>query len=150
MRGWNQMNPLLAFPYKNMIKIVELVSQEEVTAAPIQRATGMCHFDSTEVSDMLSYLTTFGRVKKIEEGWIIEKTELKAKYGSFRKNYLKDAEDILKTLTDTPKSTEEIANEADKDIKMVELYLPFLEEITKYGLISRVQGKFRASWQLVS
>ncbi|MFX0063325.1 MAG: hypothetical protein ACFFC7_14205 [Candidatus Hermodarchaeota archaeon] len=144
------MNPLLAFPYKNMLKIVELVSQEEVTAAPIQRATGMCHFDSTEVSDMLSYLTTFGRVKKIEEGWIIEKTELKAKYGSFRKNYLKDAEDILKTLSDTPKSSEEIASEADKDIKMVELYLPFLEEITKYGLISRVQGKFKASWHLAS
>ncbi|MFX0095894.1 MAG: hypothetical protein ACFFBD_29415 [Candidatus Hodarchaeota archaeon] len=144
------MNPLIAFPYKNMKKIIELISQGEISVSPIQKATGMCSLDSTEVSDMLCHLTSFGQVKKIEGKWIIEKTEYKGEYGRFRKRFLKDAIGILEGLSAVPRSIGEIANDIDKPHEIIELYLPFLEEITKLGSISRVAKKFRAAWYVLS
>ena len=135
------MNPLTKFPYKNMQVIAELLSKGKASVSDIQFESGHCYFDSTEITDMLSYLTTFGKVKSTDSGWIREPTGQQGKYGNFREHYLNDARDILESTTDEPKTVKQIAEETKKTSEAVELYLPFLEKITKYGVISRTKGR---------
>jgi hypothetical protein len=124
-----------------MQMIAELLSKGKASVSDIQFESGYCYFDSTEVTDMLSYLTTFGKVKSTDKGWIREDTEQKAKYGTFRVHYLNDARDILESTTKEPKTVEQIVEETKKTSEAVELYLSFLEKITKYGVFSRTKGR---------
>ena len=140
------MNPLLAFPFKNMSIIVDLVEQGEAGIIEIRSNTGMCSFDSKEVSDMLAYLTGFGRVEARGEGWIIQKAGEEAVYERFRKAFLKDAVAILSQLSDEEKSVEQLSEETSLSADRVDLYLPFLAEITRLGVISRCSTEYPMTW----
>ena len=98
---------------------------------------------------MLSYLTSFGRVKRTENGWVLEKNHFKNKYDKFRQDYLKDTEEILKGLSDIPKSVKEIASEINKPMKTVESLLTFLEDVTSQGIVTQVSEKFPPAWELL-
>ena len=101
------MNPLKAFPFKNMPLIVDLIKEGEVGVRHIAAVTGMCSFDSTEVSDMLVFLTAFGRVEHTEDGWLIHPENEEAEYDRFRQRYLKTPEAILKKLSTKAKTVDE-------------------------------------------
>ena len=143
------MNPLTAFPFRDMRVIAEMVSKEKIPVMSIQRATGMCYFDSTEASDMLAYLSTYGQVQETEEGWKRISTNKKAKYDRIRKKFLEDAEAILNGLTETPKTVEQISEEIKKSKETIELYLPFLRDITQFGVITRGPEQYQRTWHLV-
>ncbi|MFX1318789.1 MAG: hypothetical protein ACFE9D_03400 [Promethearchaeota archaeon] len=140
------MNPLEAFPFKNMRTIVDLVEEGEVDVSAIRSATGMCSFDSTEVLDMLTYLTSFGRVEAEEGGWLLQKTEEEAAYERFRKSFLEAAVAILSKLTEKAKSVEQLSKETGLKLETVEVYLPFLADITRLGVISRCSNEYPLTW----
>ncbi len=140
------MNPLQVFPFKNMPKMVDLIAEGEVGVGAVRSATGMCGFDSTEVSDMLAYLTSFGRVETKENGWIILRAEEEAVYGRFRKAYLKAPIAILSNLSEEVKSVEQLSQETGLSVETVDLYLPFLVEITRLGVISRCATEYPVIW----
>lgn len=140
------MNPLKAYPFKNMRTVVYLIEKGKVSVNEIRSSTGMCSFDSTEVSDMLSYLTSFGQVKLEKKGWTIQKPETDAVYDRIRKGFLKDAMTILEQLSDTGKSAAQLAQETGLSIDKVDSYLPFLAEITRLGIISRCSPAYPVSW----
>jgi hypothetical protein len=140
------MNPLEAFPFKNMRTIVDLVEEGEGDVSTIRSATRMCSFDSTEVSDMLAYLTSFGRVEAEEGGWLRQKTEKKAVYERFRKSFLEAAVAILSNLTEKTKSVEQLSKETGLAPETVELNLPFLSDITRLGVISRCSTEHPVTW----
>ena len=126
--------------------IVDLIANGEVNVSEIRSATGMCSFDSTEVSDMLAFLTSFGRVEAQGEGWVIHKAEEESTYQRFRKAFLMDAVAILTQLSDEEQSVEQVSKEAGLPEEKVELYLPFLVEITRLGVISRCSTGYPVTW----
>ncbi len=130
--------------------IVDLVAKGEVGISEIRSATGMCSFDSTEVSDILAYLTGFGRVEAKEEGWMIHSPETKVVYERFRKAFLEDAVLILSNLSDETKSVDKLAQETGLKPERIDLYLPFLAEITRLGVISRCSTEYPIMWCIQS
>ncbi len=140
------MNPLEEFPFKNMRTIVELVEEGEVDVSAIRSATGLCSFDSTEVSDMLAYLTSFGRVEAEEGGWVLQNAEVEAVYERFRKSFLEAAVALLSKLAEKAKSSEQLSKETGLALETVELYLPFLADITRLGVISRCSTEYPIIW----
>jgi hypothetical protein len=144
------MNPLETFPFKKMGTIVDLIADGEVNVSKIRSGTGMCSFDSTEVSDMLAFLTSFGRVEAHGEGWIIEKAEEESTYGRFRKAFLKDVVAVLTQLYGVEQSVEQISKETGLPNEKVERYLPFLAEITRLGVISRCSTEYPVIWCQIS
>lgn len=143
--GW-RMNPLETFPFKNMRTIVDLVTEGEVGVREIAAATGMCSMDSTEVTDMLVYLTTFGRVEFTDNGWTIDPMDEDAVYDRFRQRYLESTEVILTQLSEEAKSVEQLSNETNLSKDTVEMYLPFLADITRLGVISRCSTTYPITW----
>jgi hypothetical protein len=144
------MNPLQAFPFKNMRTIVDLIEKGDASVRQIAAMTGMCSFDSTEVSDMLSYLTTFGRVKHTRDGWVIHPEDEKSVYERFRKQYLKNVEAILSKLSAEGRIVEELSQATNLSQEMVDLYLPFLADITRLGVISRCSKEWPITWCQIS
>ena len=144
------MNPLEAFPFKKMSIIVDLIADGEVSVSRIRSETGMCSFDSTEVSDMLAFLTSFGCVEAQGDGWIIQKAEEESTFQRFRKAFLKDAVSILNQLTDEEQSVVQVSKQTGLPQEKVELYLPFLAEITRLGVISRCSPEYPVTWCQIS
>ena len=144
------MNPLIVFPYKNMQTIVELVASQPAKVRAIQNATGMCFFDSTEVSDMLCHLTSYGSIIQTEEGWIRKESNKKCKYGTFRERFLTDAETLLRALGAQPKTIDELVKETALSEELIQRYLSFLSNITKNGVITRMNDNPVPSWGLAS
>ncbi|MFX0065300.1 MAG: hypothetical protein ACFFC7_24275 [Candidatus Hermodarchaeota archaeon] len=149
------MDLLTDYPYNRIRQVLDqLVKKKqqsdkaELTAIPIIKEVRICYLDSNEIFNMLSYLTSFGRVKKTENGWVLEKHHFKNKYDKFRQDYLKDSEDVLKGLSDIPKSAEEIASEINKPTETVKSLLSFLEEVTSQGIVTQVSEKFPPTWEL--
>ncbi|MFX1509222.1 MAG: hypothetical protein ACFFBR_02855 [Promethearchaeota archaeon] len=140
------MNPLHVFPFKYMQIIVALLAEGEVDLSEIRSSTGMCSFDSTEVSDMLAYLTGFGRVEAQDDGWVIHKTETKAVYERFRKAFLDDAVAILTNLSTKAKPIEQLQQKTGLSAEKINLYLPFLADITRLGVIGRCSTEHPTIW----
>ena len=143
------MNPLSVFPFKSMQTIIDLVASAAAKVRAIQNATGMCFFDSTEVTDMLAHLTSFGSVKQTEQGWMREEAQKKSEYGKFRDRFLTDTEALLKSLGTTPKTVADLVEETKLSEDLIQNYLSFLAEITKHGVISRKSGTITSVWGLV-
>lgn len=144
------MNPLEAFPFKKMGVIVDLIADGEVNVSKIRAETGLCSFDSTEVSDMLAFLTSFGCVEAQGDGWIIQKADEESTYGRFRKAFLKDAVAVLTQLSGEEQTVEQISKETGLPNEKVKPYLPFLAEITRLGVISRCSMEYPVAWCQIS
>ena len=140
------MNPLDTFPYKNMQKIVNLITEGEIGVRQIAAVTGMCSFDSTEVADMLAYLSTFGRVELTDDGWIIHREEHESVHERFRTRHIETAEAILKQLSTEAKTVSELSKETNLSKETIELFLPFLADISRLGVISRCSKNWPISW----
>lgn len=132
-----------------MKKIAEIVSRGKVEVNDLTKTTRMCSLDTTEVTDMLAHLTTYGRVEQAGDQWKITKTEDVAIYGRFRKVFLREVELILKNLTEIPQSVSQISEVTKVSSNKVSRYLPFLKLITKHGVISRCSSDYPITWCLL-
>lgn len=126
--------------------IVELIAERETGVRQIAAATGMCSFDSTEVSDMLAFLTTFGRVEHTSDGWVIHPEDEESVYDRFRQRHLKPAEAILGKLSAEAKTVNDLSQETNLSKETVNLFLPFLADITRRGVISRCSTDWPITW----
>ena len=133
-----------------MTTIVDLIADGEASISEIRSATGMCSFDSTEVSDMLAFLTSFGKVEAHENEWLIQKVEEESTHERFRKAFLKDAVEVLTKLSGVEQSVEQISTETSLPNEKVERYLSFLAEITRLGVISRCSTEYPVTWCQIS
>ena len=140
------MNPLTVFPYKNMRMIVDLIAEGEIGVRQIAALTGMCSFDSTEVADMLAYLSTFGSVEHTDDGWVIHPEDDESVYERFRTRHIETAEAILKQLSTEAKTVAELTKETNLSNETIELFLPFLAEISRLGVISRCSTDWPITW----
>ncbi|MFW9830995.1 MAG: hypothetical protein ACFFD8_04410 [Candidatus Thorarchaeota archaeon] len=144
------MKILNRFPFKNMPTIVDLLADGEVGIREIAATTGMCSFDSREVSDMLAYLTSFGRVTYSETGWSIQPPEEKSTYEQFRLHYINELTKILNKLSTSTKTVEHLSQETGLPKDAVNRYLSFLAEVTRLGVISRCSTTYPVTWCAVS
>jgi hypothetical protein len=144
------MNPLNAFPYKNMRMIVDLIAEGEIGVRQIAATTGLCSFDSTEVADMVAYLSTFGRVEHIDDGWVIHPEDDESVYERFRTRYIETAKAIIEKLSTEAKTVTELSNETNLPKETVDLFLPFLADISRLGVITRCSTDWPITWCQVS
>lgn len=110
----------------------------------IMSASNACFPDTSEVVEMLAYLTSFGQVKEIKNGWIkLNKQEYSTKK-LFRERYLAESIQILSNLDDQAKNTSEI-EKIISDMKKdeVEEYLKFLQKITAYGYVKKCSNGWK-------
>lgn len=126
--------------------IVDLIAVGEIGVRQIAAATGMCSFDSTEVADMLAYLTTFGRVEHSEDGWVIHPEDDESEYERFRNRHIETAEAVLKQLSTEAKTLSELSKGTNLSNETIELFLPFLAEISRLGVISRCSTDWPITW----
>ena len=135
---------LTKFPFKSMIPIIDYLhsSQNESTTefsiSDIQDASNACYPDTFEVIQMVAYITAFGQVKKLENGWaLINKQELRRK-GMFRELFLQDIVKILNQLSSEPQPLNVISKNID-NLKEEEIFefLEFLEKLTASGFVQK-------------
>lgn len=138
------MTKLQKFPFKVMFSVINFLNENKKTDGidiyNIMGATNppSCYPDTTEVVAMLSYLTAFGQVKKISDGWIlVNKQEFTSKK-QFRERYLQELVSILTNLSDkaiTNSKLEKILNPLTK--AEIEEYLQFSQKLTAYGFVTK-------------
>jgi DNA-binding IclR family transcriptional regulator len=126
--------------------IVDLIAEGEIGVRQIAAMTGMCSFDSTEVADMLAYLTTFGRVEHTDDGWVIHPEADESEYARFRTRNIETAKAILEKLSIEAKTVSELSKETNLSNETIELFLPFLAEISRLGVISRCYTDWPITW----
>ncbi|MFX0092702.1 MAG: hypothetical protein ACFFBD_13145 [Candidatus Hodarchaeota archaeon] len=145
---------LADYPYNRIKQVFDQLvierqtSEGKLTATSIIKKVRICYLDSNEISNMLSYLTSFGWVKKTGKGWILENHDIKNKYGKFKRDLIKDCEEILNNLSKVPKTANDLATKVNKSAETVKTLLSFLEEITSQGIVTQVDENFPPTWEL--
>ncbi len=144
------MSKLQKFPFKSMISIINYLhannKSEGIDIYNIMDASNACYPDTSEVVQMLSYLTSFGQVQNTNNGWICtNKQEFTSKI-LFRERYLNEIILIISNLSDQPTNVSNLNNiteNIDKD--ELEEYLSFLTKITAFGIVKKSSD----GWKLV-
>lgn len=130
-----------------MIRIVKFMDTEKspVNIYDLQAASNACSSDTLEVIGMISYLSHFGQVEKVIDGWIIHSAQNYEDKKPYRLHYLEKMLEIIKDLLDQPKEIKSIKDKVDK-IKDKEILsvLEFLELLTKYGYVLKINKR----WEL--
>ena len=121
-----------------MISIInELTSSKKsMTLYDIQGASGACVPDTMEAAEMLSYLTSLGKIIETPEGWlrIDEKITPNEPRRYF---YLKEIVLMIKSLSTTdPLIPHQLADKIGLTVSEVVQYLQFLKEITSTGHVT--------------
>jgi hypothetical protein len=135
-----------------MKAIVSAFSDREkpLSIRDIQKSSKACYFDTSEVTRMISYITSFGKVFTKEGKWIrvAEKEKKPSKPG--RSHYLDELLKIISVLSiDSPKTEVEIVQETGLDIEKVKEVLPFLADITGRGYIIADGNRFAGTFKLL-
>lgn len=111
----------------------------------IQDASRACYSDTTEIMQMLEYLTSFGQVKETPKGWIKENTQDYTSRKLFRDFYLKEIVKILNLLNENPQTVENLQLSVEKiNSNDIQKYLEFLAKITQFGFVK----KDKRDWKL--
>ena len=120
-----------------MISIINKLSTSEksVTLYDIQSVSRACVPDTMEATDMLSYLTSFGKVIETPEGWI-RVDEKKSPKEPRRYYYIKEIVLVVKSISnDEPLTPHQLADKVGLQVAEVAQYLQFLKEITSVGQV---------------
>ncbi|MFW9992180.1 MAG: hypothetical protein ACFFD4_09055 [Candidatus Odinarchaeota archaeon] len=147
------MSKLIKFPFKYMKAIMKAFPDAEekpLSIFELQKSAGACYPDTSEVTQMLSYLTSFGKVTQNGDGrWLrTAEKDNKPKKPGRAPRYLTEILEIIKVLApDSPKSIDEVAKETGLETGMVEEFLPFLADITDRGHVVEVTNP-RKSYKL--
>jgi hypothetical protein len=109
---------------------------EKVSIYNLQKASRACFADTVEVTEMLSYLTSYGKVINKGLEWIRQGEVENKPAQPERMHFLTEIMALITTLTaDTPKLTEEVAKSTNLNMEFVTEALLFLEAITTKGYI---------------
>ena len=142
------MTNLTKFPFKAMNSIIKFLHSKGSDSISgvydIQDASGACFSDTTEILEMLAYLTAFGQVQETDEGWIIlARQELPDKI-LFRERYLTEIVSVLSNLTTKPIRIDILTqNIADIDKKEISELLHFAQEISEFGYVKKMSNGWK-------
>ncbi|MFX0170472.1 MAG: hypothetical protein ACFE9L_01000 [Candidatus Hodarchaeota archaeon] len=139
------------FPFKLMKNIVNsLENHESLTSFQLSRKTGSCFADASEVTRMLYYLTSSGKVitnSKME--WkIIPCPEDLPKLTKFRIKYIQDLVTLIENLDGDFKSLNDLVDDTPWDQDDVQEALIFLSLVTKKGYLYFEGDGHRQKWFL--
>ncbi|MHA2364977.1 MAG: hypothetical protein ACXAC7_13555 [Candidatus Hodarchaeales archaeon] len=145
------METLNKFPFKSMLPIIDTITdyEDSINVFQIQKAARACVPDTHEVTSFISLLTHFGKIKRINEGWIRVYPQTFDGRNPHRMFYLKKILKVIKVLSSTPLTIEEISQKTQLDIPVVTEFLEFLNKLTRKGYITKTKSKFNVSWTLV-
>ena len=134
-----------------MISIIEFLNKKGFESGSeiydIQEASRACYSDTTEVVQMLEYITSLGHVRETPEGWLIENNQEYTSRKMFRDYYLKDILKLTTELSTSPKVIEDIkVTDSKLNTNEIKEYLEFLQKITQYGFVKKV----KSNWKLES
>lgn len=134
-----------------MIPIVKSLaaSDESLNIYEIQRVSRSCFSDTNEVTQMLSFLTSFGKVSETSEGWIKENKSDQKPSKPRRFYYLKDIYSILSELSEEkPLECGNLAEKIHIEAKLVLEYLEFLSIITNIGTVRKEGNNYPLSYRI--
>ncbi|MHA1991083.1 MAG: hypothetical protein ACW981_08950 [Candidatus Hodarchaeales archaeon] len=143
------MSILYRYPFKAMIPIVKSLAStdESLNIYDIQRVSRACVPDTTEVTEMLSFLTSYGKVFETSKGWIRTNENGKKPNRPRRFFYLKDIYNILSELSEeNPLNCGIIAENTNINVEKVLEYLDFLSAITKAGYVKLDNNNYPSSY----
>ncbi|UCG89998.1 MAG: hypothetical protein JSU57_05925 [Candidatus Heimdallarchaeota archaeon] len=143
------------FPFKWMLNIIEaLESEESLSSLQIARVIRVCVPDAKEVTQMLQYMTSFGKIILDLDGkW---KITLKKEASTpplpteFRFKYIKTLAEIIKILHKRSQSVSELAQKTSHEIDDIQEALEFLALITGKGKVQLTKNDTPQQWSLKS
>jgi hypothetical protein len=134
-----------------MVTIIKLLEEgKTLSSYKISRKTGSCLADAREVTRMLYYLTSFGKIISNGTGeWkILVSKKNDEIQKNFRLNYIKDLVTLIQHLEDSYKSIDDLASELPKNEKEIRDMLSLLSRITHKGQIKVDGSGFNQNWSL--
>ncbi|MFX0207964.1 MAG: hypothetical protein ACFFDT_18405 [Candidatus Hodarchaeota archaeon] len=139
------------FPFKLMPPIIKsLENHEFLTSFQLSRKIGTCFADASEVTRMLYYLTSSGKVvtnSKME--WkIIPCPEDLPQLTKFRTKYIQDLITLIQNLDGSFKSVNDLVDDTDWSQDDVQEALIFLSLVTKKGYLFFEGDGHRQKWLL--
>ena len=136
------------FPFKSMLRIVDflMLEKKEIPISKIQSISNACFSDTYEVTEMISFLTSFGLIKKTEKGWKRTHVQEFAGQKSFRMHYLETCVNIIFHLTSEPILINNLSKELQIGTNDLEKYLQFLEHLTSNGFVQKTEK----GWKMIN
>jgi hypothetical protein len=132
-----------------MIPIVKSLAStdESLNIYDIQRVSRSCVPDTAEVTEMLSFITSYGKIFETSKGWI-RVNEYDEKPNKPRRFfYLKEIYNILSELSEEkPLNCGIIAEKTNINVERVLEYLDFLSAITKDGYVKLDSHNYPSSY----
>lgn len=137
-----------------MLSIIEALENEKsLSSLQIARAVKVCIPDAREVTQMLQYLTSFGKIISNQNGkWEVTlKGEDPAPPSKeFRFKYIITLTEIIKILHRSNRSASELAQKTSQEIDDIEEALEFLALITEKGQVHLTKSGTSDQWSLRS
>ena len=137
------MDELYKFPFKHMENILSTFVQpnREYSIREIRKFAQSCGPDTREVTSMLSYILSFGKVSQNESGWIRTNERPQKPNKPRRFQFLNEIFGVILSINNNSKSIQEISSEINLDEKKILRYLLFLNKITDKGYLEK-KGNF--------
>lgn len=140
------------FPFKWMVTIIKTLEEgKTLSSFNISRKIGSCIADSREVTRMLYYLTSFGKiVSNGNNEWKIVASKIDDDIkDNFRLRYIKDLITLIQHLDDSYKSVNDLASELSQNEKEINDMLSLLSRITNKGQIKVDGSGLNQNWILI-
>lgn len=142
---------LYKFPFKWMVTIINTLEEgKTLSSYNISRKIGSCVADSREVTRMLYYLTSFGKiVSNSSNEWKIlvsKKNDDIPK--NFRFKYIEDLIVLIQNLNDNFRSINDLASELSQNEGDIREMLSLLFKITQKGQIKADGSGINQNWTL--
>ncbi|MFX0016452.1 MAG: hypothetical protein ACFFB2_14650 [Promethearchaeota archaeon] len=140
------------FPFKWMLKIITTLEKDSpLTSLQIAKSIGSCVSDAAEVTRMLHYITSFGKIEANSGGeWrIFRKKEYKGPPPkNYKENYGQNLEKIIHILTEEAQTIEELMLKISLEKHDLTEDLSFLALITEKGYIHLQESSYPQQWSL--
>ncbi len=132
--------PFDGFPFKTFMQVIDKMEylNEESSPYEISPGTDLCISDTYYSLGFLTYLHAFGRVNNKNGEWILNPKGEKPTEKPYRFKLISDAAEILETLVNGHKTTEEIKKAVpDLTKTMINEYLNVLLLLSQKGKIEQ-------------
>ncbi|MHA2244145.1 MAG: hypothetical protein ACXADY_04195 [Candidatus Hodarchaeales archaeon] len=140
------------FPFKWMWSIIETLERcDFLSSLEIARAIGSCVPDADEVTNMIHYITYFGKVKSDMEGkWRIfgKEEDSNPPQKDFRFRYIRILMEIIDILDEGTLGNVELAQKTSQKIDDIQEAMSFLALITEKGSIHLQEKDSSQNWSL--
>jgi predicted transcriptional regulator len=123
-------------------------SNKRYSIKDIRNIAQSCGPDTREVTHMLSYIVSFGKIIQTDNGWV-RTNELEEKPKKPRRfRFLEEIFRIILILNKKPKSIPEISSETNLSEEKVVNSLSFLNSITNKGFLITHDNFIRKKYEL--